>query len=88
MTDETVKRFLRYHKASLVDLALAEVELDDKELKVIDLCGRKRLTIEQAAEVLDVSDSTVKRTWAKARKRLIKAWSGQEYIEVLANYAE
>lgn len=84
MTDKTVKAFLRYHHANVVDLALEMVQLDRREREAVELCGRQRLTLEEAAEVAGVSTCTMQERWAKARQRLAAAWSGLDWVETLA----
>ncbi len=51
-----------------LDLALRELEqLDEKQAKIIELRYFGGLTIEETAEVLKISTSTVKREWTFAR---------------------
>jgi RNA polymerase sigma factor (TIGR02999 family) len=51
-----------------VDRALTELEqLDAQQGRVVELRFFGGLTIEEAAEALDVSEATVKREWAMAR---------------------
>ncbi len=86
MDDKTVRKFLRYYWAALVDFAVDIAELDDDECEAVQLCGRRRLTVEKAAEMahIPVSVNTMQNRWSKARKRLCKAWNGIEWIALLA----
>ncbi len=53
-----------------LDDALKSLEkLDEKQAKIVELRFFGGLTIEETAEVLEISDSTVKREW-----RMAKAW--------------
>jgi RNA polymerase sigma factor (TIGR02999 family) len=53
-----------------LDDALKELaEYDEKQAKIVELRFFGGLTIEETAEVLEISDSTVKREW-----RMAKAW--------------
>lgn len=90
MDEATVRKFLRYYWAGLVDFALDLAELDDAEREAVVLCGRRRLTVEKAAEtaVIPCSVNTMQNRWSKARKRLCRAWNGIEWISVLADKVE
>ena len=87
MDDKTVRRFLRYYWSSLVDFAIDLAELDDDEAEAVQLCGRRRLSVEKAAELARIpcSVNTMQSRWSKARKRLCRAWNGIEWISVLAD---
>ncbi len=53
-----------------LDEALKQLaEFDEKQAKIVELRFFGGLTIEETAEVLEISDSTVKREW-----RMAKAW--------------
>ena len=88
MNDEKVKKFLRYYYSGIVGFALALAALNDREEEAVKLCGRRGLTIEQAAEIADVSPNTMKSRWESARKRLQKAWNGIEWIEIITETVE
>lgn len=87
MDDATVRRFLRYYRNDIVDFSIDIARLDDNEIEAVNLCGRRRLTVEQAAEQsrIPCSVNTMQNRWHRARKRLCKAWSGIEWITMLAN---
>ena len=60
----------------LLDEALTRLaEFDPQQAKIIELRFFAGLTIEEVAEILGVSDSTVKREW-----RIAKAWLHQQMI--------
>ena len=84
MCDNDIRRFLRYYYKPIVDFALDLAELDDRERQAVQLCGRRRLTIEQASEEAGVSVCTMQTRWANARKRLQKSWQGLEWVQKLA----
>lgn len=85
MDDETVKRFLRYYWSGIVDYAIDLANLDERELQAVELCGRRRLTIERAAEEAEVSVNTMQARWSSARHRLRFAWAGIPWIQILAD---
>lgn len=90
MSEEIVVRFLRYYWAALVDFALDIAQLDEREREAVQLCGRRRLTIERAAEEANppVSVNTMQSRWKNARRRLCRAWNGIEWIRLLADTVE
>jgi len=60
-----------------LDLALCELEgFDAQQSKIIELRYFGGLTIEETAEVLEVSPATVKREWALARAWLYQKLNG------------
>ena len=85
MPDEMVKRFLRYYWRGIVDFALDLALLNDRERQAVELCGCRCMTIEQAAEVAEVSVNTMQTRWSTARRRLSRAWNGIEWIALLAD---
>lgn len=61
-----------------LDLALQELEkFDPQQSKIIELRYFGGLTIEETAEVLKISPSTVKREWTMARAWLYERMKGQ-----------
>lgn len=52
-------------------------ELPPEEREVIELLFYQDLTQEEAAEVLGVTDRTVRRRWAEAKTRLCEAFGGE-----------
>lgn len=54
---------------ALDDALKTLAEFDEKQAKIVELRFFGGLTIEETAEVLEISDSTVKREW-----RMAKAW--------------
>lgn len=91
MLDEKLMyKFLRYYWKDVVSFAIDLAELDDKEKEAIELCGRRRLTIEQAAESASppVSVNTMQNRWSKAKWRLRFVWGGLDWVRVLAETVE
>lgn len=80
MDEHTVKAFLRYPRASLVEFALVECNLTAQEAMVLALCGRQKLTQEQAAEQMDRSVNAVQKWYRAAIEKCCKAWHGWEWI--------
>ena len=61
-----------------IDSALNELEqLSERLSKVVEMRFFGEMTIEQTAEALDISESTVKRDWIKARGWLYKELKGR-----------
>ena len=61
-----------------IDTALNELEqLSERLSKVVEMRFFGEMTIEQTAEALDISESTVKRDWMKARGWLYKELKGR-----------
>lgn len=88
MPDDVVRRFLRYYYRPIVAFAIDLAELDAREREAVELCGLMRLTIETAAEAADVSRNTMQARWIRARKRLARAWTGLEWVKVLADLVD
>lgn len=62
-----------------LDLALGRLEqLDARQARVVELRYFAGLSIDETADVLDISAGTVKREWAAARAWLFSAISGME----------
>lgn len=80
MTEETVKVFLRYPSKPLVDFALAQVNLSWQEERAVDLCGRKRMTQEKAAEMADCSVDSMQRWYRAGIGKLVTAWADSDWI--------
>lgn len=65
-----------------IDSALNELEkLNERLAKVVEMRFFGEMTIEETAEALSVSESTVKRDWMKARGWLYKELQGRFEIE-------
>lgn len=80
MREAEVVAFLRYPSKPLVDFALTLANLPWQEATVIELCGRKRMTQEQAAEQMDRSVDAVQKWYRAGIKSLQVAWSDSEWI--------
>lgn len=65
-----------------IDAALNELEkLNERLAKVVEMRFFGEMTIEQTAEVLDISESAVKRDWMKARGWLYNRLKGRFKVE-------
>lgn len=65
-----------------IDTALEELEkLNARLCKVVEMRFFGEMTIPQTAEVLDISESTVKRDWMKARGWLYNKLKGKFEVE-------
>ena len=80
MTEETVKRFLRYPSKPLVEFALSMVNLTWQEETAITLCGQRRMTQEKAAEKADCSVDAMQRWYRSGLEKLTRAWAGSEWM--------
>lgn len=65
-----------------IDAALKELEkLNERLSKVVEMRFFGEMTIEETAQALDISESTVKRDWMKARGWLYKELKGRFQVE-------
>ena len=80
MSEESVKQFLRYPSAPLVEFALTLDNLTWQEEEVIRLCGLRGMTQEVAAERMDRSVDSVQKWYRSAILKLSVAWSNCEWI--------
>lgn len=76
-------KFLRCPSAPLVNLAVEMANLTWKEQLAVDLCGRRAMTQEKAAEEAGYSVDAVQRWYRLGIKKLCSAWSGIWWIEKL-----
>lgn len=83
MTEEKALKFLRYPVAALVEFALSLVNLTWQEELALNLCGRRQLTQEKAAESAGYSVAAIQRWYRAGMKKLVAAWSGHEWIDRL-----
>lgn len=81
MTHSQIVRFLRSPSSELVDFAISLANLDKKESAVIQLCGRKGFTQEEAAEILDRSPDAIQKWWRSGVLKLKSAWDGRWWIQ-------
>jgi RNA polymerase sigma factor (TIGR02999 family) len=78
LTDATVATAPRDAELLAVDAALCELAaLDPRQGAVVELRFFGGLTVEETAEVLDISPATVKREWRMARAWLYRALTGE-----------
>lgn len=67
-----------------IDTALDELaEIDERLSKVVEMRFFGEMTIQETAEALDVSKSTVKRDWVKARGWLYKTLKDSESSDLI-----
>ena len=65
-----------------IDTALNELEnLNERLVKVVEMRFFGEMTVAQTAEALDISESTVKRDWMKARGWLYNKLKGRFEVE-------
>lgn len=81
MTKAQIVSFLRCPAAGVVDYAIEQANLTQKELMAVTMCCRQGMTQEAAAEAADVSVESIKK-WAEAGiKKLGAAWEGSWWIQ-------
>lgn len=83
MRECDVVKFLRCPASSVVSLAVEMANLDWRESLAIDLCGRKALTQEKAAEQAGYSPDAVQKWYRSGIKKLCKAWDGLWWVDKL-----
>lgn len=74
---------LCYPDAAIVALAVERANLTAQEWEAVKLRVYENKTIEQAAEVLDISVSTLKRRCSTAFWKLNACWSGTVWVKAL-----
>ncbi len=80
MPESIIKRFLRYPSRPLVDFALSLANLTWQEETAAELCGRKHMSQEKAAEEAGYSVDAMQKWYRAALKKLSTAWAGSEWI--------
>lgn len=83
MDEKKLIKFLRCEASSVVDLAISMANLTWKEEAVINLCGRKDMTQEKAAEKIGYSVDAVQKWYRSGIKKLSTAWDGVWWIHKL-----
>ena len=81
--DGKIKRLLQSPDAELVALVTGLVNLTEAEKTAVDLCLRRGMTQEQAAEQLDCSVEAVQKWSRSAKNKLWTVWSGRWWIRKL-----
>lgn len=80
MDKEQAVRFLRLPAAGIVDYALGQANLTQRERLAVDLCGRQGYTQEAAAIEADVSVEAVHKWWGTGIAKCCTAWDGNWWI--------
>ncbi len=75
MRESQIVSWLNYPDADYVRYNVSRANLNAKERRVIDLRIHDGLTVEQAAEQLDVSPRTVQYQYRQAIDKLDSCWS-------------
>lgn len=86
MTEKGIVEILNYPDAAIVEFAVGRANLTGEEREVISLRVHDNLTIEAAAERLEVSDTTIKRRYRSGMAKLDLCWSGIPIFEYLAHW--
>ena len=81
--DGKIKRLLQSPDAELVSLVTGLVNLTETEKTAVDLCLRRGMTQEQAAEQLDCSVEAIQKWSRSAKNKLWAVWSGRWWIRKL-----
>lgn len=80
MTKQQIIRFLRCPAAGVVDYAVGQANLTQRELMAVTMCCRQGMTQEAAAEKADVSVEAIKKWVDAGTKKLSAAWDGSWWI--------
>lgn len=83
MDEKQILAFIRCPASLVVDLALAMANLTWKESTAIQLCGRKAMTQERAAELTGYSVDAMQKWYRSAIKKLSASWTGIWWVEKL-----
>lgn len=75
MDKKEIRKILTNPSKDLIILALNTVNLTDKERQVIEYTEMRGITEERTAEILDISDRSVRYIKEKAFEKLNKVWS-------------
>ena len=81
--DQQIRAILQSPDLDFVEFALNLVNLEDNERAVLDLCLRRGITHERAAEMLDCSVETIQRSHRSAKDKLWLVWSGRWWMREL-----
>lgn len=80
MTTSRIIEILNYPDAALVKHCIDRANLTAQELQILELREFQNKSIEASAELLMLSDSTVKRRYRDAISKLDVCWSGLPWI--------
>ena len=81
MDERLILAFLRYPSAPLVDFGMTLANLTWQEQLALELCGRKHMTQERAAEQAGYSVDAVQKWYRSGMKKLGVVWDGQAWIK-------
>ncbi len=84
LTDKHIEKLLRTPDKDLVEFMLSLSNLSRRELEVLNLCARQRLTREEAAEEMDRSVDAVQKWYRDGIKKVRKTLSGRWWTMRLA----
>lgn len=83
MDEKKAVEFLRCEASQIVDLAIAMANLTWKEETAVNLCARKDMTQEKAAESAGCSPDSMQRWYRHGMEKLCRAWDGVWWIDKL-----
>lgn len=78
--DARIKAVLQSPDADFIRMAMQLVSLDDMERAAVELCLRRGMSQEQAAEALDCSTEAIQKWSRSARDKLWAVWSGRWWM--------
>ena len=81
MRDRKIREILQSPDADFVDYVLSLVNLEDNEILVINMCLRRGLSHERAAEALDRSVEAVQKWHRSAKDKIWVTWSGRWWMQ-------
>ena len=78
--DAKIKEIMQSADLQFVEIVLGLVNLDDSERTAVDLCLRRGLTQERAAEQLDCSVEAVQKWCRSAKNKIWTVWYGRWWM--------
>lgn len=78
--DAKIRAILQSPDLEFVEMAMGLVNLDDAERTAVDICLRRGLTQERAAEELDCSVDAVQKWVRSAKNKIWIVWSGRWWM--------
>ena len=78
--DAKIRAILQSPDLEFVEMAMSLVNLDDAERTAVDLCLRRGMTQERAAEEVDCSVEAIQKWCRSAKNKIWVVWSGRWWM--------
>lgn len=78
--DAKIRAILQSPDVEFVEMAMGLVNLDDSERIAVELCIRRGMTQERAAEKLDCSVEAIQKWCRSAKDKIWVVWSGRWWM--------